>query len=186
MADQIGVAIVDNDIVLSTGLGGSAFVGETGSLTTSEIVTADNADTVLGFSTTIQTLKTHANYAGSAWTSKTYAITTTDATLTAIATITVPVDSAIAIKSFTIGRRGDDTASLADHYIFTAYNDSGTLVAGTHDQIGASVAGTVGAIQTGFSGEDVTDTVSALVKGEAATTWYWVVQVDYIILATSA
>lgn len=139
-------------------------------------------DATNGFEQLIQ--KSHANYAGSAWNSKTFPLTTTDATVTAIASIPCPSGYAMAIRGFVVGVQNDDS----DASVFTAV---GVVVnaAGTTALKGTplyQVVESAAATNITITADDTADAILLNITGIAAETWHWVARVEWMGVNTSA
>lgn len=134
-----------------------------------------------------QQLKTHSGYTGSEWHSKTYVVTTTDATETLIASISIPSGYALSVFAYVLAGRSTDDASATILHIGSTFNNAGTVDTTNWPSASTSAltAGAAG-IATRMQGNNTTDKMDVFVTGIAAETWYWVAKVDYMAINTSA
>lgn len=129
-------------------------------------------------------VKSHNGYTNSQLKKESAAVTTSDATVTVIASIAVPSGYAVAVKAFVLGIQSDDSDATTATAVGCAVNNAGTTaLKGTPlYQIVESDVNT----NVTITADDTTDTIRVNVTGVAAQTWAWVCHYEWFALNTSA
>lgn len=130
-------------------------------------------------------IKSHPNYTGSGFLSYTAVATTTDATVTTIATIPVPVDGAVAVRAMVVGKRPATIEAVASTVIagggYRNASAAAVVTAASTVTIIESSSGTP-AITLVASGNNLILTVA----GEASKTFHWAAAVEVVTVVTNA
>lgn len=128
-------------------------------------------------------IKTHNGYTGSEANRQTFAVSTTDATVTTIATIPTATDYAYAINALVVGKKAAAADGLAARLLSGVTNNGGALaeVAAENVTTLENSAGTP-AVTLTTSGTNIL----LQVTGIAAENWAWVASVEWVAVKTSA
>lgn len=181
MTEKSGVEQSKLLTTLKSTLGDIAIQCDTAGRTVSTIIGGVVYQTL---SAGVKFFKSHTGYARSGLNSKTYSVSTTDATATVIASVAVPSGWAIAMNFFVVGMQDDATDAFAATGVGAATNAAGTTAAkGTPlYRIVESNAAT----DVAFNANDTDDVYEIKVTGVAAENWAWTAYVDWQLVKTSA
>lgn len=110
-------------------------------------------------------------------------LTTTDATVTAIATIAVPAGACVSVRSFIQGIQSTDEDHVTATAVGGAINAAGTTALdGT--PLYQIVEGDA-ATNITITADNTTDTIRVNVTGVAAETWYWQAFTEFAVLVSA-
>ena len=180
MTAEIGAFVNGKSLILNA-TGDVVISPDSGALIMDGVTSVTNGSSLI---TDQQRIKTHSGYAGSTWVQKTFAVSTTGSTATAIATIAIPADYAISLRALVVGKKASAADTATYHVIGSASNNGGTTA--------ETAAEDVTALETNMSTDctvvidDTADTIILKVTGIAMENWAWVAAVEYVMVKTSA